>query len=116
MDNSTMGAEIELKDRCLIIQISKELDHHNAEMIRERADRFIESNMVKRIIFDFRNSEFMDSSGIGVIMGRYRKIIFTGGKVAVTNVNPSIDRIFKLSGLYKIIDKYDTIEDALNQQ
>lgn len=116
MDDISMGAEMELKNRCLIIKIAKELDHHNAELIRVRADRILESNSVKCIIFDFKNAEFMDSSGIGVIMGRYRKIIFAGGKVVVTNVNTSIDRIFKLSGLYKIIDKYNTIEDALVQQ
>ncbi len=114
MDYTNMGAFMELRGRSLLIQISKELDHHNAVTIREKADQLIDKNSVNQIIFDFSNSEFMDSSGIGVIMGRYKKIIFTGGKVAVTNVNSSIDRIFKLSGLYKIIDKYATIEEALN--
>lgn len=114
MDYTNMGAIMELRGRSLLIQISKELDHHNAVTIREKADQLIDKNSVNQIIFDFSNSEFMDSSGIGVIMGRYKKIIFTGGKVAVTNVNSSIDRIFKLSGLYKIIVKYATIEEALD--
>ncbi|WP_330588106.1 anti-sigma F factor antagonist [Anaerosporobacter faecicola] len=113
--STKMGANMELRGRSLLIQITKELDHHNAVIIREKADQLIDRNSVKQIIFDFANSEFMDSSGIGVIMGRYKKIIFTGGKVAVTNVNASIDRIFKLSGLYKIIDKYATIEEALSK-
>ncbi|WP_310605176.1 anti-sigma F factor antagonist [Anaerosporobacter sp.] len=112
-NDTNMGAIMELRGRSLLIQISKDLDHHNAVMIREKADKLIDKNSINQIIFDFSNSEFMDSSGIGVIMGRYRKIIFTGGKVAVTNVNSSVDRIFKLSGLYKIIDKYATIEEAL---
>lgn len=116
MNDTNMGAIMELRGRSLLIQISKELDHHNAVTIREKADQLIDKNYVNQIIFDFSNSEFMDSSGIGVIMGRYKKIIFTGGKVAVTNVNSSIDRIFKLSGLYKIIDKYTTIDEALNMQ
>jgi stage II sporulation protein AA (anti-sigma F factor antagonist) len=47
-------------------------------------------------------------------MGRYKKVIFIGGKTAVANVNGTIDRIFRLSGLYKIIEKYDTVEVALN--
>ncbi len=46
-------------------------------------------------------------------MGRYKKVIFIGGKAAVANVGSSIDRILKLSGLYKIIEKYDTVETAL---
>ena len=57
----------------------------------------------------------MDSSGIGVIMGRYKKVIFTGGKVAVTGVSKSVDRIFRLSGLYKIIHKFDTIDEAVKR-
>ncbi|WP_294494351.1 anti-sigma F factor antagonist [Anaerosporobacter sp.] len=116
MDYTNMGAVMEVRGRSLLIQISKELDHHNAVTIREKADQLIDKNSVNQIIFDFTNSEFMDSSGIGVIMGRYKKIIFTGGKVVVTNVNSSIDRIFKLSGLYKIIEKYATIEEVLNLQ
>lgn len=108
-----LEANMELRGRSLLIFITKELDHHNSVMIKEKADQIIDNNTVKQIVFDFSNSEFMDSSGIGVIMGRYKKIKFTGGKVAVTNVNPSIDRIFKLSGLYKIIDRYNSIEDAI---
>lgn len=68
---------------------------------------------VKNIVFDFKDVSFMDSSGIGLIMGRYKKVMFIGGKAAVTNVGNAVDRIFKISGLYKIIEKYDTIQEAL---
>lgn len=107
------GAHFELAGKCLVIRLDQELDHHIALNIREKADKMIERGNVKNIIFDFEKSGFMDSSGIGVIMGRYKKVIFTGGKVSVTNVNAVIDRIFRLSGLYKIIEKYETIQDAL---
>ncbi len=105
----------EISGRCLIIRLNEELDHHNAIQIREKADRLIERNYVKHIIFDFSGSTFMDSAGIGVIMGRYKKVIFIGGSIAVASVNSAVDRIFRLSGLYKIIDKYDSVETALNQ-
>lgn len=107
------GADYEVIDRCLVIRLNKELDHHNAVILRERSDKLIDKGNVKNIIFDFEESNFMDSSGIGVIMGRYKKVIFTGGKVAVTNVNDSVNRIFNLSGLYKIIEKHSTIAEAL---
>lgn len=107
------GTSYEINQRCLIIRLDGELDHHNAIEIREKADRLIERNRVKHIIFDFSGADFMDSAGIGVIMGRYKKVIFIGGKIAVASVNPTVDRIFRLSGLYKIIDKYDTVEAAL---
>jgi stage II sporulation protein AA (anti-sigma F factor antagonist) len=108
-----LGAEMEIQGRYLIIHLTKELDHHNAVALREKSDQLIDKSNIKYIIFDFKNSEFMDSSGIGVIMGRYKKVIFTGGKVAVTNVNSAIDRIFHLTGLYKIIEKYESTTDAL---
>ena len=69
--------------------------------------------MTKNIFFDFNDVSFLDSSGIGLIMGRYKKVMFIGGKAAVTNVGNAVDRIFKISGLYKIIEKYDTIQEAL---
>lgn len=110
-----VNADFEILNQCLIIKLLEELDHHNAISIREQSDKLITGRNIKDIVFDFTGSEFMDSSGIGVIMGRYKKIIFTGGKVAVTGVNKSVDRIFRLSGLYKIIHKYETIEDAVER-
>lgn len=108
------GTVYEINQRCLVIRLNGELDHHNAIGIREKADKLIERNHIMHIIFDFSGANFMDSAGIGVIMGRYKKVIFIGGKIAVASVNATVDRIFKLSGLYKIIDKYDTVEAALN--
>ena len=108
------GTTYEVLKRCLIIHLNGELDHHNAIGIREKADKLIERNHIKHIVFDFSGTNFMDSAGIGVIMGRYKKVIFIGGKIAVTNLNSTVDRIFRLSGLYKIIEKHDTVEAALN--
>lgn len=110
-----VGTTYEISNRCLIIRLNDELDHHNAISIREKADKLIDRNNIKHIIFDFSGAGFMDSAGIGVIMGRYKKVIFIGGKAAVANVNSAVDRIFKISGLYKIIDKYDSVEAALNK-
>ncbi|NLK27116.1 MAG: anti-sigma F factor antagonist [Clostridiales bacterium] len=107
-------ATYEINKRCLIIHLNSELDHHNAVRIREKADKLIDRNNIKHIIFDFSKSDFMDSAGIGVIMGRYKKVIFIGGKIAVTNVSSPVDRIFRLSGLYKIIEKHDTVDTAIN--
>ena len=102
-------------NRCLIIGLKKDLDHHNAINIREKADKLIERNHIKHIIFDFTGAGFMDSAGIGVIMGRYKKVIFIGGKTAVASVNSTVDRVFRLSGLYKIIEKYDSTDEALER-
>ena len=108
------GTTYDVCGRCLVIRLQEELDHHNAIRIKDAADRLIDRNNIKHIIFDFSGAGFMDSAGIGVIMGRYRKVIFIGGKTAVANVNSTVDRIFRISGLYKIIEKYDTVEAALS--
>lgn len=100
-------------DHCLVVYMKDELDHHQTIALRERSDKLIERENIKHIIFDFQGVDFMDSSGIGMIMGRYKKVIFIGGKVTVTSVNKSVDRIFRLSGLYKIISKQNTVKEAL---
>ncbi|MDO5294009.1 MAG: anti-sigma factor antagonist [bacterium] len=114
-DKSREFAEYEVVGHCLVIRLHRELDHHCAIYVKERSDYLINKRHIKNIIFDFKYAHFMDSSGIGVIMGRYKSVIFTGGKVAVSNVDAAVDRIFELSGLYKIIGKYEKTEDAIRE-
>ena len=103
----------EVIGQCLIIRITDDLDHHRVLALRDEADGLIEKERIKNIVFDFDGVTFMDSSGIGMIMGRYKRVIFTGGKVGVAGVGNGVDRIFRLSGLYKIIEKYDTVKEAV---
>lgn len=100
-------------NRNLIIKINGEIDHHTSEMIRDKVDKEFSRNNAKNIIFDFSNINFMDSSGIGVIMGRYRHTKQLGGNVAIVGANASLDRIFNISGLHKIINSYENMEQAL---
>ncbi len=95
----------EVRGENLLIFLPEELDHHNAKIITEQSDWYIISNQIKNIIFNFKRTNFMDSSGIGVIMGRYKLIKSLGGEITVTNINQSIDRIFTISGLYKLVNK-----------
>lgn len=103
----------EIVGKCLVIHGINELDHHEAIRLRKRSDSLISSNGIKYLIFDFDGVDFMDSSGIGLIMGRYKQVIFIGGKAAVCNVGENVNRIFSVSGLYKIIEKYPGLEEAL---
>ena len=64
----------QVQENCLTIYLPSEVDHHNAEEMRKNADALIERNHIKFVIFDFEMTDFMDSSGIGVIMGRYKII------------------------------------------
>lgn len=112
-ENIAAGVHYEIYKNCLIIYITQDLDHHAVKLLRERSDRLIATGDVKHIIFDFTDVDFMDSSGIGLIMGRYKKVMFLGGRACVTNVGKMVDKIFRISGLYKIIEKYDTADDAI---
>ena len=102
-----------LEDKNLIIELNiPELDHHITNEVRDGIDNVLNSRPIKNIIFDFKNIRFMDSSGIGVIIGRYKKISSEGGKVSVVNVNDRVKKIFNLSGMNKIINIYDTYEEV----
>lgn len=88
----------------LTVSVPAELDHHIAEKIKKGSDRLIENSNIRRIIFDFQKTCFMDSSGIGMLMGRYKNMRFMGGAVVAVNVNERIRRILTLSGIHKVIE------------
>lgn len=107
--------QAKVKGNTLIMIITGDVDHHSSESIKQIADKRIMENNIRNIIFDFSRSTFMDSSGIGVMIGRYKLVNMAGGRIAAVNTNPTIDRIFVISGLNKIIERYDTLEDALKE-
>ncbi len=88
----------------LIVYVPKELDHHQANRLRTETDLLIDVYHVRHLIFDFSETDFMDSSGIGVIIGRCRNMGFSGGDVKACNLNERVDKIFTISGLKKIIE------------
>ena len=98
--------QFEVKEGTLIIHLETDLDHHSAVYIRENADRLIEEHSINRVVFDFNGVEFMDSSGIGVIMGRYKLMSYVGGAVYVYGIGRNVDRIFQMSGLYKLVKQW----------
>ena len=96
--------DFQVIDNCLMIRLPEEIDHHGAGLICESADRLLLREDVCNVVFDFENTRFMDSSGIGIIMGRYRKISCFGGKVYAIHADRQIQRILRLSGLNKIVE------------
>ncbi len=110
-----MKIDFESKKNSLIIKLFGELDHHSSEYIKDRIDREIAAANPKNIIFDVENLSFMDSSGVGVIIGRYKHILARGGKVAIVNLKPQVERIYEICGLKKIIPSYNTIKTALEK-
>lgn len=103
------------KYRALVIRPDEELDQHSAEDIRTEADKLLKKTGLCNVVFDMRDVRFMDSSGIGVIMGRYRTVCTMGGMVAICGMNSVIDRVVAMSGLKDIVIVTDKLQNALEE-
>lgn len=108
-----MWLDFEKRGNVLVVSLIGELDHHSAEEVRVKIDDRISRENVRKLILDFSGVTFMDSSGIGVIIGRYKKISMRSGEVNIISVNKSIKRVFELSGIFKIIKYYENLDEAL---
>ncbi len=97
-----MPVKIEINNRTIIAYLDGELDHHTAAKIREEIDEAIEKNMPSCLILDFRDITFMDSSGIGLVMGRYKALKKHGAELHVINTSPQITKVMKLSGIERL--------------
>lgn len=87
----------------MLIKITDDLDHHITKELKDHIDEMVDRGVVKNIAFDLSATGFMDSAGIGLIMGRYKKINPLGGEITVVGTNPAIERIIRISGIHKII-------------
>ena len=104
------------KDKRLIFKISEDIDECVVQKIRRRLDNEIERYMPKEVIFDFNKVSFMDSAGIGLLIGRYKLVDMLGGKVEVANLTTPVRKIFEMSGVLKIIPEIKTEKEVQNEQ
>ncbi len=107
-----MDIEYNVQRRALVVHLDAEVDHHSAAQIRESVDTAFLRTKAIHIIFDFSALNFMDSSGIGLIMGRYRLIRPMNGKIVLVGVSEQLDRLISLSGVYKLVQWAGTVEEA----
>ncbi|MBP3038993.1 anti-sigma F factor antagonist [Bacillaceae bacterium Marseille-Q3522] len=99
----SLNIDLEVRVEVLCIRLSGELDHHSSEELRTLATKTIEENGIRHIILNLEKLTFMDSSGLGVILGRYKQIKQVHGEMVVCSLSPSVRRLFDMSGLFKII-------------
>lgn len=97
-----MSIEINVTGEVVTAHLKGELDHHTAKAMREAIDDAVDLNMPTLLILDFKDITFMDSSGIGLVMGRYRNLIKSGAELHITGAPPQIYRMFKLAGIEKL--------------
>ncbi len=99
--------------RTLIINFDGEIDHHSCNEIAAISDNAIKKYLPIKVIFDFKNVKFMDSAGIGMLIGRYKQLMRFDGKAEMINVNNDIKRIFSMVGIFKIIPLVDENTETL---
>lgn len=105
----------EVENGVMIYYLPCELDHYAAEMIKRKSESVFAEQNIRYLIFDFEKTTFMDSSGIGLITGRFRKVHDQGGEVYVVHVGEPIDKLLHMSGIYRIVHKCDTKEDIMKE-
>jgi stage II sporulation protein AA (anti-sigma F factor antagonist) len=97
-----MAARIEYKKREIHVFLDGEIDHHSASLIRASIDDTIIHKHPSLLILDFGNVSFMDSSGIGLVMGRYKLMKSIQGRIRVENLSPGAYKVMVLAGLEKL--------------
>lgn len=105
-----MEIDYKKEDKQLVFKINEDIDEYCVQKIRRKLDNEIERYMPKEIIFDFSNVSFMDSAGIGLLIGRYKLAEMLGGKVKISNINTTIRKIFEMSGILRIMPEVENTQ------
>ena len=97
----------------LIIHMPKELDHHNCRNLKYETDLLFSENYISKVVFDFSRTEFMDSSGIGVLLNRYKEMKASRGSVCYCRASSRVRRLMELSGICRLMEGYESREQAV---
>ena len=109
-----MELNFKRKQKTLIILIDGEIDHHTAKELRKQTESAMIEMGGKNIIYGFEQVSFMDSSGIGMLIGRYKQLKAYDGKIALVGANEKIIEIIRLSGLLSLLPVFSSVDEALS--
>lgn len=108
-----VSSQFTVKENVLIVRLRGEIDHHETIELRKEWQTYLQAHDIHHIVLNVQDVTFMDSSGIGVLLGRYKEIAEHGGQFIVCSIHPQIDRLFAMAGLYKIVQTAKNEESAL---
>ncbi len=111
----SLSINLEVKQDVLLIRLAGELDHHTAEELRQKVNKVMDEYPVHHIVLNLEELQFMDSSGLGVILGRYKQVKQADGEMVVCAISPAVKRLFDMSGLFKIIRMEPSEANALHR-
>lgn len=100
-------ANYKVRGTVLYAFMPKEVDHHSSLRMKDGIADARVNHPVTSLVFDFSKTDFMDSAGVGMLLGRYKEMAAIGGEVFVRNTSPRIKRILEMSGIYRIIRDWD---------
>ena len=111
-----MNKEMKLgiANNTLVVKFSGDVDNLVCESYKSKLETIINENKYKKVIMDFSCVTFIDSSGLGLILGRYNQLKKHNGTLYVSGVNKQTEKIFNIAGIWTIMDKYDSLDHALN--
>lgn len=108
-----MQSSFQVTDDILVVSVSGELDHHFAGKLRDDIDEAMGAFHCRYLVMDLEKVTFMDSSGIGVVLGRYNKILQKGGRLVLTGCSEYVEKILYMAGVFSVIRKEESTEDAI---
>ncbi len=103
----------EARGKVLVIHLPKELDHHNCRNLKYETDLLMAENYINKVVFDFSRTEFMDSSGIGILLNRYKQMARSGGRVTLYGASAQVGRVLTIGGIWKLMEHFDSKEAAI---
>ncbi|MGI5892046.1 MAG: STAS domain-containing protein [Bacillota bacterium] len=104
---------LELIKDGLFVRLEGEFDLLVADKLRDEINKALKKSAARHLILDFSKLTFIDSSGLGVILGRYRQLAPMGGKVTIIGSNSQVYKILELSGLTRVITVEEPIKDRI---
>lgn len=113
-----MSVQIDIADEILIARIIGDIDHHSAKEIRETIDNAVIRAQIRELELDFSGVSFMDSSGIGLVMGRYKLMQEQGGTVHIVNIAAHLKKVMLLAGMDRlaVLDKSDIVRTRVPEK
>ena len=101
-----MQLDFKLLKNVLVVNVQGEIDMYNTDYLRSCIDNYLDQQPINRLVLNLEKVDFIDSSGLGIIIGRYKKMQARGGKVYIVGANPSVEKILVFAGINKIIPLY----------
>lgn len=109
-----MDLDLKLVRNTLVVKVQGELDMLIADKMRDEVDKKLEGNNIKNLIINLEKVNFIDSSGLGVIIGRYKKVSAVNGRMYIVGARPPVEKILHFSGINKLIPMYSSEQDIIN--